>query len=241
MTQANPPTTPISTSKSAALSRVLDLVPKGYTRYAAGRCPARKAKALAQKFHEKYGVGCSPAQRITRKQKGLANAVLVLYWPACGEADGAAGEVLISPLNPSPDRHPILPDAEVVWLLLVTAGNGAVVEEELLASVLDARRLVWLGYELVRQPNRGGSRWTWRRTKAEMADWYALLGDQLAARRMGALAETLQLISRQPGFSGVREQSWALCQFVRQRGYTGELPFLFHMQKIGHGVPLRLV
>lgn len=240
MTQANPPTAPISTSKSAALSRVLDLVPKGYTRYAAGRCPARKAKALAQKFHEKYGIGCSPAQRITRKQKGLANAVLVLYWPAGGNAEEAAGEVRIPPHDPSPDRQPLPPDAEVSWLLLVTGGNGAVVEEERLASVLDARRLVWLGYELVRQPNRGGSRWTWRRTKAEMADWYALLGDQLAARRRGAVAETLQLISRQPGFSGVREQSWELCQFARQRGYAGELPFLFHLQKLSHGTPLRL-
>jgi hypothetical protein len=40
--------------------------------------------------------------------------------------------------------------------------------------------------------------------------------------------------------SRVREQSWELCQFARQRGYAGELPFLFHLQKLSHGTPLRL-
>lgn len=39
---------------------------------------------------------------------------------------------------------------------------------------------------------------------------------------------------------GVRSQSWELIQFARSRGYSGEVPFLFHMQKIRHGIPLRL-
>ena len=86
MTLANPATTPVARSKTAALARILDSVPKGYAYYTAGECPAGKLEALARKFHARYGIGCSPAQRLTRKQKGLANALLVLYLPA-GTAD----------------------------------------------------------------------------------------------------------------------------------------------------------
>ena len=60
-----------------------------------------------------------------------------------------------------------------------------------------------------------------------MADWYAILGEQLSSRKMAKAAQTLQRISRQPGFSGVRQQSWALIQFARSRGYAGEVPFLY--------------
>ena len=76
-----PPTTPISRSKTAALARILDCVPKGYHRYVCGTVTAIKAEALAKKFHALYGIGCTPAQRLTRKGKGLANVVLVFYWP----------------------------------------------------------------------------------------------------------------------------------------------------------------
>jgi hypothetical protein len=67
---------------------------------------------------------------------------------------------------------------------------------------------------------------------------YALLTEQFNRRQMPAVQQTLLRISRQPGFAGVREQSWALCQFARGRGYDGELPFLFHVQKLSHGHPL---
>ena len=125
-------------------------------------------------------------------------------------------------------------------MLLVTEGAGPVREQEQLRSVLDAPRLHWLGYELVRRAARGKTSWTWRRTKSEMADLHALLASQLNRRQMTGVAETLLRVSRQPGFSGVREQSWALCQFARSRGYAGELPFLYFMQKVGHGEPLWL-
>lgn len=111
-------------------------------------------------------------------------------------------------------------------------------ELEQLKSVLEKPRLVWLGYELVRHSSRGKASWTWRRTKTEMAELYALLGEQLSRRQMPAVEDTLLRISRQPGFAGVREQSWALCQFARHHGYVGELPFLFYVQKVKHGVPL---
>jgi|GEM_PF-974408 len=266
MSLPKPASTPVSQSKSAALSRTLDLVTRGYTRYITGTCPAHKAIGLTQKLHDKYGVGCSPAQRITRKKKGLANAALVMYWPGYvgtqaepGLGSGTA-PIMVPDLGTNQEStldtpaHPEsalavsfnstkrVPDSvpEVAWVLLVTEGAGPVTEQEELGSVFGNRRLSWLGYELVRLPKRGGTSWTWRRSKSEMADWYALLGDQLAHRKQSAVAETLRLIARQPGFAGVRSQSWELIQFARGRGYSGEAPFLFHMQKICHGIPLRL-
>ena len=209
-----PAATPISTSKTAALSRVLDGVSRGYTRCIGGVTTPEKAVAVANKFHRLYGIGCTPAQRITRKSKGLANALLVLYWP-----DGAA---------------------QVHWLLLATPGTGLIGEREKLLEVTGKPRVQWLGYELVRYGARGVTRWTWRRPKAAMADWYALLGEHLKRRDTGALVDILAAIARQPGFHGVREQSRALCQFARQRGYREELPFLYYVHKVSHGERLLL-
>ena len=134
-----PASTPIATSKTAALSRVLDGVSRGYTRYIGGVTTADKAIAVANKFHKLYGIGCTPALRITRKGKGQANTLLVMYWPA-----GAA---------------------QVDWLLLATPGTGLIETRERLLEVTGKPRLQWLGYELLRYGARGVTRWTWRRPK----------------------------------------------------------------------------
>lgn len=207
-----PSTTPIAHSKTAALARVLDCVPKGYHRYTCGTVDAAKAEALARKFHTLYGIGCTPAQRLARKGKRVANAVLVLYWPRDAE--------------------------QVEWLLLTTDGNG--LEQESLRAVEESPRLNWLGYELVRHPSRGRTLWTWRRPKHEMAELRALLASQAGQRHYSALTETLERIARQPGFHGVRTQSWALFQEARRRGYVGPLPQLFYLQKVSHGERLSL-
>lgn len=207
-----PATTPIARSKTAALARILDCVPKGYRRYICGTVHAAKAVALAQKFHTLYGIGCTPAQRLTRKGKGLANAVLVMYWPE---------------------------DAERVdWMLLATDGDG--LAGETLCLVEEHPRMNWLGYELVRHPSHGQTVWTWRRPKHEMAELHALLAFQASQRHYSALAETLERIARQPGFHGVRIQSWTLFQEARRRGYAGPFPQLFYLQKVSHGERLTL-
>jgi len=207
-----PPSTPIARSKTAALCRILDSVPKGYQRYTFGTVNAAKAGALANKFHALYGIGCSPAQRLTRKSKALANAIFVMYWP-----EGAD---------------------EVHWMLLATVGTG--LESEKLRLVDEKPRLSWLGYELVRYSAQGRTSWTWRRPREEMAELYALVAHQANAKHLTALEETLVRIARQPGFSGVRAQSWALCQEARRRGYGGQLPHLFFLQKVSHGDRLAL-
>lgn len=47
------------------------------------------------------------------------------------------------------------------------------------------------------------------------------------------VGETLEGIARQPGFHGVRTVL-ALCEEERRRGYLGDLPHLFYVQKIVH-------
>jgi hypothetical protein len=177
-----------------------------------GQIPIQKLPALAQKFHDRYGIGCSPAQRITRKQHGKANAILVLYAPENA--------------------------LHAEWCLLATQGEG--LECESLQRV-DARpRLSWLGYELIRHATRQRTSWTWRRPKAEMSELYSILASQLNPRQMDKVADTLARIARQPGFHGVREQSFALMQYARVRGYGGEIPFLFYVEKVSHGERLLL-
>ena len=207
-----PASTPIATCKTAALARVLDSVPKGYTRFTFGDVAAHKAHALANKLHQRHAIGATPAQRTTRRLHGLANALLVMYYP---------------------------PEAQTVqWLMLFT--QGQLESGEQLRDVTDKKRLLWLGYELLLMSVRGKACWTWRRSKQEMADAYALLDAQLGKGHQAAVHETLQRLANQPGFHGVRQQSWALQQHAWSKGYRGERPHLFFMQKVSHGERLAL-
>lgn len=206
-----PATTPISRSKTAALSRILDGVSKGYTRYTQGTVKASKAESLANKFHSRYGIGCTPAERLIRKKEGISNAILALYWP-----------------DASKEAH---------WMLLATPGAG--METERLVTVEGKPRATWLGYELVRHSANGRASWTWRRTKKEMQELFMLIASQ-ASQNRAAIEETLQRIARQPGFHGVRTQSWQLCEEARRRGYGGPLPHLFFLQKVSHGERMAL-
>ncbi|MEO8838933.1 MAG: hypothetical protein ABI351_09490 [Herbaspirillum sp.] len=74
-----------------------------------------------------------------------------------------------------------------------------------------------------------------------MAEWYSLLASQLNQRQHGAVDKTLLRISHQPGFHGVRQQSFALAQFAVSRRYAGELPELFFVQTISRRKALVLV
>ena len=207
-----PTTTPIARSKTAALSRILDSVSKGYNRYMQGTVKASKAESLANKFHSLYGIGCTPAERLVRKSAGAANALLALYWPDAAE--------------------------DVQWMLLATPGSG--LESEQLRFVDEKRRPHWLGYELVRHSANGRAAWTWRRPPQEMTELHTLLAYQCNLKQQKAIEETLERIARQPGFHGVRTQSWSLCTEARRRGYSGPLPHLFFLQKVNHGERLAL-
>lgn len=207
-----PCTTPIAHNKTAALARVLDSIPKGYTRWTAGAVKPDKAVPLANKFHQLYAIGATPAQRITRKAKGFANAILVLYWPEVAE--------------------------QVEWLMLVTAGTGF--ESEKLVDIDEKPRLRWLGYELIRHAQRGKTSWTWRRPKSEMAELFALHDNYANRYQPQQVADLLARAAHQPGFHGVREQTRSLIEHALRRGFQGEVPHLFFVQKLSHGTRLTL-
>jgi len=202
-----PASTPISRSKTAALTRILDAAGRGYHRFTSGQVPAEKAIALIHKLHQRHSIGPTPAERLTRKKNGKANAILCFYLPE---------------------------DAQVAqWLMLFT--DGELDSPEKLGEIASKPRLQWLDYELIRRANRGVTSWTWRRPKSEMTEHYLMLGDMLARRRQDQVCDPLARIANQPGFHGVREQSWSLCQYARQHGYTGDLPFVHFLRKVGHG------
>ncbi len=207
-----PASTPLARSKSAALARLLDSIPKGYNRYTSGTIKAEKVPALAVKFHERYGIGCTPAQRITRKKRGQASCILIVFCPPSGD--------------------------QAQWLMLATQGTG--LQGEAMRCVTDKPRLHWLGYELVRHPHKGTTRWTVRRPSADLAADHALLAELMNKHHLSGVANFLQRLANLPGFHGVRAQVWGLFQAARSRGYDAELPHLFYMQKISHGERLAL-
>ena len=202
---------PVSTSKTAALARLVG-VSAGIYALDHRRRRRRQGGRLANKFHRLYAVGATPAQRLTRKAHGLANTLLVLYWPA---------------------------DAALVdWLLLATAGNG--LEQEALRLVTDKPRLTWLGYDLLRHSVRGRTSWTWRRPKAEMAEHYLTLELLRGWRNEARLAGFLACLAHQPGFHGVRSQTGRCFRRPGDTAYQGELPGLYYVHKVSHGERLVL-
>jgi len=209
---------PISSTPAAALTRILDHVPKGYTRYTCGTIKPNKIGALIHKFRDRHNIHASAVQRFLSKKQDKANAFLTVYLPSCNE-DAAAV---------------IVPDT-VSWLLLFT--EGELNAPETLSSVTVKPHLSWLGYELVRHAFQGKTRWTWRRSKADMEGLFGRLGELCNRRQWREVERFLQNAANQPGFHGVREQTYRLCQTAKLRGYDGLIPHLYHMRKIKHGKP----
>lgn len=206
--------TPISRSKTSALARVLDSLPKGYTRYTSGVVSVDKAARLIKKLHDRHGVGCTPGQRTTRKQRGRANALLVMFWPTEGQ--------------------------HAYWLMLFTPGE--LDSPEQLQDVALRPRLQWLGYELIRHTDRGKEAWTWRRPKQAMAEHHAVIAELSNKRQTEQLASFLQILANQPGFHGVRAQTWSLFGEALKRGFPKErLPHIFFVSKVSHGDKLPII
>lgn len=204
--------TPVSHTISAALTRVLNFVPRGYCRAFSGAVAPEKVPQLAAKFDRLYGIADSPSQRHTRKRAGRASAVLVLYAP---------------------------PGAPLVhWLVLCTEGSG--LEGEALTALDKKPWLELAGYELVRHNGAGRVSWTWRRPKAQMAEHHNMLRHLCGSQRWDAVGSYLASLARQPGFHGVRGQTFALCLEAKQKGYGGDWPPLYTMHKVAHGEPLIL-
>lgn len=209
-------TTPISTSKAAALSRVQTVLAQGYTRWTTGKIKPEKAIKVIQKLHDLHHIGAGPAERITRKSKGKANAVLSVYWPD---------------------------EAEVVeYCLLFSPGSLDSPEPQLRDTTEKRQKLEWLGYEATRHTNHHKARptWTWRRPNQTMEDRYAVVNSHLGTRNYNAVRELFDMLTKQPGFHGIRKQTIGLFQHAKQKGYPHDLPTVYFLPKISHGKPFPL-
>jgi len=212
---------PISPTPVASLTRILDNIPKGYRRYTSGTIKANKIDALVDKFSRRHSIHISPTQRFNRKKKGRANALLTVYLPPLKE-----------------DASVITVSDAVPWLLQFTSGE--LDSHEVLADVTTKPRLQWLGYELVQHTFRGKTSWTWRRSKEEEEGLFGLLIEKCDRQQWREVERLLQSAASQPGFHGIREQTYRLCQAAQRRGYEDPIPHLYYMQKIKHGEPVVL-
>jgi hypothetical protein len=206
-------TTPIAATKTQALARVLTAVTHGYTRVCMGRVPPEKLSRLATKFDAAYRIADTKGRRVINRREGRANTMFAAY---------------------SPPPEYLLLGERIPWILLATSGDG--VESETWIDIAD--RPVWMDYELCRHNAAGEVRWTWRRTKAEMTQLYAEIGEDLARKRHGSVEQMLRRVANQPGFHGVRAQSYGLVEYARARGYSGEAPRLYYVSGVPHGAPL---
>jgi hypothetical protein len=182
--------TPISETKTQALVRVLSAVAHGYTRLCTGSVPRERLPSLVSKFDSLHGIAHTKAQRVMNRRAGRANALFAAYYP--------------------PEQY-LTSDERLPWILLATEGEG--LEGETMTTVVD--RPAWLDYQLCRHNDLGEVRWTWRRTRAEMAQLYAELRDDLARQRYNEVARMFERLAHQPGFHGVRSQSRELFAFER--------------------------
>lgn len=216
--------------QTVAMQRLLDGVTSGYCHHTGGIVPAAKASALADKFHDLYGIGITRNQRAYRKIRGMANARLMLY-PHLDEAPGFR------------------------WWLLTTPGSGPIHERERLKDVTVAsERLCWGDrFELVHLPRPGvPARWTWRMTREEYQAWHERI--RIAVRHRDSDDLVQQLIwslFRIPGFGGLRDQVKLLRrqlvkEWQRSRRASAPMPpvpaFIGYVRRAGcESYPLSLI
>ena len=201
-------TLPVPATNTAAIRYLMECVVAGYIFFTAGRLAAAKVPVFCAKMHERYSVLASRNARAWARQKGRANARLVLV--------------------PADDGKPA---GEWLFWLLATAGTGPVHESETLS---DARspdtRIGWpknygrdglqdwhpmytLSARPVHSVKRGViHRLTWTmspRFYEQMQAWV-----QRAAGRARSstgkdtthLQKAVEALRRLPGFKSVREQ-----------------------------------
>lgn len=196
----------IPVNQTATMRLLLEVVQRGSTRWTSGVVHARKAEALALKFARRYATQLTPTQRARHKAGGAANATLVM---------AAAGAQ--SPL--------------INWWLLVSPGDGPVVQQERLRECRAPREgLIYpdavgepryvLDHVQHRREQGGGRRWTWCLARDRAADHRARLLELVRSHGRGVprvddLQAHLDALARMPMFHGIREQVKGLVALTR--------------------------
>lgn len=184
------------------------LVAHGYHYWTIGTTDPKKFSGLMLKFDDRYSINATPQQRYRRKSKGDSNTQFLAWQDETGA---------------------------VIWLLLVTEGEGVVRQLEALKDCRERKTRIGLtGYELVKTPRKGEgatAQWTWRIDSENYAAWEERL--KTAVRKWhphndDLLKQALWSLRRIPGFSESRRQAFALEQFAQgqwKRTQRGEWPF----------------
>ena len=184
------------------------LVAHGYHYWTIGTTDPKKLSGLMLKFDDRYSINATPQQRYRRKSKGDSNTQFLAWQDETGA---------------------------VIWLLLVTEGEGVVRQLEALKDCRERKTRIGLtGYELVKTPRKGEgatAQWTWRIDSENYAAWEERL--KTAVRKWhphndDLLKQALWSLRRIPGFSESRRQAFALEQFAQgqwKRTQRGEWPF----------------
>lgn len=194
--------------KTDYMREVVRLVAHGYHWYTSGTTDPKKLSALMLKFDDRYSINATPQQRYRRKAKGECNAHFLVWQDDTGS---------------------------VLWLLLVTEGEGVVRQLEDLRDCREKKTRIGLtGYELVKTPRKGegaSAQWTWRIDSENYAAWEERL--KTAVRKWhphndDLIKQALWSLRRVPGFSESRHQAFALEKFAQgqwKRTQRGDWPF----------------
>ena len=194
--------------KTDFMREVVRLVAHGYHWYTTGTTDPKKLSGLMLKFDDRYAINATPQQRYRRKSKGDSNTQFLAWQDETGA---------------------------VIWLLLVTEGEGVVRQLEALKDCRERKTRIGLtGYELLKTPRKGEgatAQWTWRIDSENFKAWEERL--KTAVRKWhphndDLLKQALWSLRRIPGFSEARRQGFALESYAKaqwKRVQRGEWPF----------------
>lgn len=191
----------LHSSVSTYLQRLQDGVARGYTHWVAGTVPPKKLKALAEKFARFYRIDRTSLERTRDKAKGIGCARLVVFCP-----------------EPKVDATEVVPAA---WVLQLTGPDLGKHPAHAVEKLRDCReiggRLRHGHYELVRmtKPQQPKPVWTWRLTDKDDDAWRDRLLQLIRNHSDLDLRQSIHVLTRLPGFAGVRRQVKRHYQLIR--------------------------
>ncbi len=236
----------VLSSRQTLMQRIADYIRTGYTHWTAGQLPVEHAPKLARKFARLYAVDLDRNRRFRAKQRGEANAVLLLY-------AGAANSALVR------------------WVLMVTPGDHPAHQlEQLHDATTRNGRMHLCDYELVRLPKstpkqrtpvepvctetpedapphalervsgRATTVLTWRVREETYDTWRNRALSAARGNNPLAVQQLLTELYRTPGFSGIRRQVGKTVALLRREyrrrhgSMTGlpKLPRLYYVTRL---------
>lgn len=215
--------TDVFTHKIDAMKEIQRFVAIGYQRYVFGNVTtAPELQKIVMKFEDRYRINATRQMRYRAKERGEANAQLVIYMD----------EV----------------EQKFYWWLLVTNGFGLVDEmEKLLDATNKKQRLTHTGYELVRLPDKESKvRWTWCCSKDNYAAWEERIRVAVRSKNQDLIKQAIYSLERMPCFKGTRQEAYTLWRYLSneyKRAFKNKIDYIFNKNfygryKVARTIPL---